>query len=171
MTLMWPNLMKKNLKILIRRVTPKTPNQRALKKSHVAFSFEIMDLKTWLQPHLPASKYVKGRSKSMLAKTCRQSEGVDGWWMIAPPNAKVTAGSRWWTRKNLLSVFSLRADSFSLHQTTKHTVVWRLHIAVNPHPTVVDWRAKRWNAERRICYIMEKLRPKNTLKSMRQLSP
>ena len=162
----------------MRRVTPKTTNQRDydLPKSHVAFSFEIMDLEiilveeTWLQPHLPASKYVKGRSKSMLAKTCRQSEGVDGWWMIAPSNAKVTAGSRWWTRKNLLSVFSLRADSFSLYQTTKQTVVWRLHIAVNPHPTVVDWRAKRWNAERRICYMTEKLRPKNTLKSLRQFS-
>ena len=57
---------------------------RSLKKSHVAFSFEIMDLEfilvegNRLQLHLPASKYVKGRSKSMLAKTCRQSEGVDG---------------------------------------------------------------------------------------------
>ena len=170
----------------MRRVTLKTTNQRDydLQKSHVAFSFEIMDLEiilveeTWLQPHLPASKYVKGRSKSMLAKTCRQSEGVDGWWMIAPPNAKVTAGSRWWTRKNLLSVFSLRTDSFSLSQTTKHTH-GRLEVThsrkcqsqKNPHPTVVDWRAKRWNAERRICYMTEKLRPKNTLKSMRQLSP
>ena len=78
--------MGKKLKILMKRVKPKTTDQRDydLPKSHVAFSFEIMDLEfilvegNRLQLHLPASKYVKGRSKSMLAKTCRQSEGVDG---------------------------------------------------------------------------------------------